>query len=160
VKNNHERMTMSSPSDILMHLHAANLEEIDAGQMAMKEGGPRAQDFGRMLVDDHRDADKKVKDLASKLGVKLDDTMGRMKMKDAHAKLEGKSGADFDKTFASAMIDGHKHVIDMVKSARASCKDRDVCNLLDEMLPTLQKHLRAAEDLKAPAAQGRTPEKR
>jgi putative membrane protein len=83
-----------------------------------------------------------------------------MKMKDAHAKLDGKSGADFDKTFASAMVDGHKHVIDMVKSARANCKDRDVCNLLDEMLPTLQKHERAAEDLRMPAAQGRTPEKR
>lgn len=158
---NKDRMSDSmTASDVLMHLHAANLEEIEAGQAAVKNGGPRAQQFGQMLVDDHQNADHQLTDLAAKKGVKLDDTMGKMKTKDAHAKLEGKSGADFDKSFASAMVDGHQHVIEMVKSARASCKDRDVCNLLDEMLPTLQKHLRAAEDLKMPAAQGRTPEKR
>ncbi|MCA1827438.1 MAG: DUF4142 domain-containing protein [Myxococcales bacterium] len=155
-----DRMSMSSPSGLIMKLHAANMEEIDAGQMAMKNGGPRAQEYGRMLADDHKDADKKLRDLAMKRGVKLDDSMGAMKSRDAHSKLDGKSGADFDKAFANAMVEGHEHVIAMVKSARASCKDADLCNMLDETLPVLQHHLKAAEDLRMPAAQGRTPEKR
>ena len=152
---NKDRMIMSG--DLLAQLHAANLEEIQAGQMAMKNGGPRAQEYGRMLMEDHRSADKKLRDLAVKRGVKLDDSMGSIKWRDLRAKLEGKTGAEFDKTFASAMADGHKRVIDMVQTAKASCRDQDVCSMLDDLIPTLQRHLKAAEDLKMPAAQGRRP---
>ena len=154
---NKDKMAMSSASDVIMHLHAANLEEISAGQLAIKSGGPRAQEYGRMLVDDHQNADRQLQDLAARRGIKLDDSMGKMKIKDAQAKLSGKTGADFDKTFASAMVEGHQHVIDMVKSARASCKDAEVCSMLDQLIPTLQHHLKAAEDLRQPAAQGRRP---
>ena len=147
----------ATPSDIFEKLHAANLEEIDAGKLAQASGGERAAAYGKMLADDHTAADKKIHDLAMKRSIKLDDAMGMKKAHELHEKLAGLRGAEFDKAFAGAMIDGHKKVIAMAESWRASCTDKDICAMLDDTLPVLRHHEKAAEELKMPAAQGRRP---
>ena len=48
----------------------------------------------------------------------------------------------------------------MAKAWRQDCKDQDVCSLIDALLPQLQKHAQVADQLKGPAAMGRTPENR
>ena len=43
------------------------------------------------------------------------------------------------------------------KCTGASCTDKDICAMLDDTLPVLRHHEKAAEELKMPAAQGRRP---
>jgi putative membrane protein len=160
-----EQMSMRdwTPSRILGKLHHVNQEEIEAGKMAQSNGGARAQDFGRMLVDDHTKADRELTDLAKKLNVDLsaapmhkspEKAQEKMKMRDTLASLRGD---DFDKAFAKQMADGHEKVIALVRSWRSNCKEQDLCSFLDKTLPVLQKHLDAAHALQRPAAQGRRP---
>jgi hypothetical protein len=40
---------------------------------------------------------------------------------------------------------------------RTSVNDKDVTALIDQTLPTLEKHLKTAQSLRTPQAQGRTP---
>jgi predicted outer membrane protein len=74
--------------------------------------------------------------------------------KDTLANLKG---AEFDKTFAAMMAQGHRRVIEMAKGWKANCKDQDVCALIDALMPKLQQHLQMAEKLRGPLPQGRTP---
>src|SRR6185295_4041016 len=67
-------------------------------------------------------------------------------------------GQDFDRMFVNRMSTEHRKVISMAQTFKQNCSDQDVCRLIDTMLPKLQQHQQMADQLKAPAAQGRTPE--
>jgi putative membrane protein len=168
----HKGMAMND-AQILRHLHHANMEEIKAGQMAESKGSSQGvKDYARTLVQDHQQADKQVLAMAQKMNVdmKKDMDMSNMdhskmdhskmdhsqmsgmdhdKMKMHQAKMDQMqkmSGKDFDQAFLTMMANGHEHVIDMVKNAQANAKG-DLKNMLDQMLPTLERHKQMAQDL-------------
>jgi len=105
-----------------------------------------------------------VKELAMKKGIALSDTPKdpeiRKHMDAAKDEVSKLKGPEFDRAFANRMSMGHKRVISMAQAWRQDCRDQDVCNLIDTLLPQLQKHAEMADQLKGPAAMGRTPENR
>jgi len=158
---------------VLRHLHHANLEEIKAGQLAQSKASAAAvKDYGRTLVQDHQQADKHVLTMADKMHVDIKKTtdmsdmdhskmdhskmdrsqtsdMDHDKMKMHQAKmdqLQKMTGKEFDQTFLTMMVNGHDHVIEMVKNAQANAKD-DLKAMLDQMMPTLERHKQIAQDL-------------
>jgi putative membrane protein len=160
-----QEMTMlknATPEMQLQKLHKVNLHEIDAAKLAEQNGTDRVKTFARTLVRDHQDADKKVMDLAKKKNVSLSDApMNPDKQKEKEMKkdrLSSLKGTEFDREFANQMAKGHQKVISLAQAWTQNCKDKDVCDLINSMLPTLQRHEQMAERLSAPAAQGRTPE--
>jgi putative membrane protein len=75
--------------------------------------------------------------------------MDQDKMKMHQAKmdeLQKLSGKEFDKAFLSMMAEGHDHVIEMVKTAQGTAKG-ELKAMLDQMLPTLERHKQIAQDL-------------
>src|SRR5262245_6521019 len=57
---------------VLVDLHKTNLHEIAMGKMAQDQGKSDAvKEFGKTLEKDHKEADKKVQDVATSVGVKL-----------------------------------------------------------------------------------------
>ncbi|MFL5362135.1 MAG: DUF4142 domain-containing protein [Myxococcales bacterium] len=75
--------------------------------------------------------------------------MDHDKMKVHQAKmdqLQKMSGKEFDQAFLTMMTNGHDHVIDMVKNAQSNASG-DLKNMLDQMLPTLERHKQMAQDL-------------
>jgi putative membrane protein len=56
-------------------------------------------------------------------------------------KLNGLSGADFDKAYVEAMVDDHEEDVELFKDESADGKDADVKAWAAKVLPTLQKHL-------------------
>jgi putative membrane protein len=158
---------------VLRHLHHANMEEIKAGQMAQsKASAPAVKDYARTLVQDHQQADKQVLAMGDKMHVdmkknmdmsdmdhskmdhsKMDHSqtsnMDHDKMKMHQAKMDEMqklTGKDFDKAYLTMMVNGHEHVISMVNAAQATAKG-DLKAMLDQMLPTLERHKQMAQDL-------------
>jgi len=147
---------------VLRKLHHVNMEEVQAGQLAQQKGASKdVKDYGAMLVRDHQKADQDVKAVASKLNIDLDakkmDADRQMKAEDDHqAKREAKqhqmdrlqqlTGRDFDRAFLQMMVNGHREVIQMVKTARNDVKP-EVKDLLDKLLPVLQRHEDKANDI-------------
>jgi putative membrane protein len=154
----------ATPDMQLQKLHKVNQHEIEMGKLAEQNGSDRVKTFARTLIRDHQDADKKVMDLAKKKNVSLSETAPAMsadKQRDKEMKkdrLSSLKGTDFDREFANEMAMGHKKVISLAQAWTQDCKDKDVCNLLTSLMPTLQQHEQMAERLRAPAAQGRAPE--
>jgi predicted outer membrane protein len=71
----------------------------------------------------------------------------KMKMHQAKMdELQKMSGKQFDQAFLTMMTNGHDHVIDMVKNAQSNASG-DLKNMLDQMLPTLERHKQMAQDL-------------
>jgi putative membrane protein len=150
--------TGTAEQRILSRLHAENMEEIQVGQLAQSRGSSdAARRYGQHLVQDHTRADGQVLQTARAAGVTLMpvDEVKRMKAQekgmstppDPVAELSRLSGADFDRTMAMRMRDGHRDLIMAVERARNEVSDANVRSLLDQMLPTLRHHEQMAADM-------------
>jgi uncharacterized protein (DUF305 family) len=75
----------------------------------------------------------------------MDNTAGgqgadEMAMDAEMKRLQSLNGAELDRAFLASMVSGHDKAIDFVRSARGAAHDTDLANLLDQLLPSLQKH--------------------
>jgi len=159
----HEAMMKNAtPQMQLQKLHMTNLHEIEMAKLAEQNGSDRVKSFAKTLQQDHQNADKQVKDLAQKKGISLSDTPKNPQMQQ-HKEMDKQQftnlkGQEFDRVFANRMSQEHRKVISLAQSWSQNCQDRDVCNLIDQLLPKLQQHAQTADQLRGPAAQGRAPE--
>jgi putative membrane protein len=120
--------------------------EIALGQLAAQKGSTDdVRKYGQMLVTDHQKGKQAAVALAPDLQVKPMEGLPLDARKE-QKKLQGLSGADFDKEFAQFMIAGHKQAISEFQE-KAGEGDRPVPQLAKETLPTLQEHLKMAEGL-------------
>jgi len=154
----------ATPQQQLQKLHFANLHEIEMAKLADQNGTDRVKSYAQTIVRDHQAADQQVMDLAKQKQLTLADEpkdaekqKHKEMMKDQLSSLKGEQ---FDRAFTSQMIAGHKKVISLAQAWTQDCKDKDVCNLINAQLPTLQQHERMAEQLHGPMPQGRTPASR
>jgi putative membrane protein len=130
-------------ADVLGKLHQSDQKEIEAGKMARKNGqSKQVQDYGKMLVKDHSDADKKVSALAKQQKVDLAASAPA-----ADPGMNMAAGAFDDSKFARDMLDDHKKDIAEVTEARDNTNDPKLKKLLSDILPTLQKHQEAAQKI-------------
>jgi len=130
-------------ADVLSKLHEADQKEIEAGKLARRNGqSKQVQDYGKMLIKDHGDADKKVAALAKQEKV---DLAASTPAADHDMNME--ANADFDAKFARAMLDDHKKDIAEITEARDNTNDPKLKKLLSDVLPTLQKHEDTAQKI-------------
>lgn len=120
--------------------------EVALGKIAQTKGASQGvKDLGSMLVTDHGAHKTEVAALAQQNGVAVTDDISD-EAKAMQTKLNGLSGADFDKTFVAGAIEDHKK--DIAKyEAQAKSSDAQTAALANKTLPTLRKHLEAAQKL-------------
>ena len=86
-----------------------NVAEIEAGKMAAKKAqSPRVKEFANMMVKDHTEALAKLRPLpgGESSGVKPDG-----KHQQAGERLAKLSGAEFDREYMDAMVNGHRDAL-------------------------------------------------
>lgn len=129
--------------------------EVDLGKLAADKGSSDdVKKFGQTMVDDHSKANDELKALASSKGVDLTKAMdaGMKKTDAAKKKLEGKSGADFDKAYMKDMVSDHEKDVKEFEEASNNAEDGDLKAWAGKTLPTLQKHLEMAKDIQSKLA--------
>jgi putative membrane protein len=90
--------------------------EVELGRMAVERAAnPAVKKFGQMMVDDHTKAGNELKQITMQYNVTqpagIDD-----KHRDLQDRLSKLRGADFDKAYMDAMVDGHQDVVDKLES--------------------------------------------
>jgi putative membrane protein len=142
----------ASPQDDATFLKTAigiDLAEIDAGNMAQKNGGSDAvKQFGAMLVTDHTKDRDVTTGLAKNMSVEVPSAPSTDDQATA-GRLSALSGADFDKAFADAMVKGHKAAIALYTD-KSGDTNSPLASYAKDTLPTLQKHLDEATRLSSP----------
>jgi len=142
-------MAVVDKDDAKFAVAAANggMAEVELGTLAQqKAANPKVKDFGAMMVSDHSKANDEMKALAKSKGITLPAAVDakEQKVKDD---LSAKSGADFDKTYVSNMIDDHKKDIKEFEDASKNCKDADLKAFAVKTLPVLKMHLDAIQKI-------------
>jgi putative membrane protein len=132
-------------AQVLSKLHHSNQMEISAGKVAQEKGQSKdVKAFGKTLVTDHTAADKKVMALAKEEKI---DLPADVPMPADMDKMKSASGAEFDKMFASHMLEDHKKDVADAKAARETTTDPKLKSLLTATIPVLEKHQTTAQKL-------------
>jgi putative membrane protein len=106
----------SGDKDFVRDVGIANTAEIELGRLAQDRASSRqVKEFAQMMIDDHTKARDALNAVASKHHVPttalLDD-----KHRELKDKLSGLKGAEFDREYMQAMVDGHEDVLDTLES--------------------------------------------
>ena len=119
--------------------------EVALGNLAQQGGAsPGVKALGKMLVTDHGAHKQQLAALAQQLGVPVTGDL-KDEAKAEQTKLNALSGAAFDKEFVRATVEDHQKDI---AAYEAQAKGTGpVADMAKQTLPTLKKHLAAAEAL-------------
>lgn len=139
-------LAASDPA-FLMDAMKGDNSEVALGAMAQKQdASAKTRTFADMMVRDHGAHKLKLATLARTLHVEATDdlTPDGMKARDMLAKLRG---APFDAAFKQHMVADHQKAIAKYLDAAQHGKNAAVRKLAAQTLPTLRKHLAAAQGL-------------
>jgi putative membrane protein len=117
------------------------MAEVELGKMALeKSSNPQVKEFATMMVKDHGMANTELTAIAKQKNITLPSTVD-----DEHKKkmdeLSKKAGADFDKAYVSAMVDGHKSTLKLLEDESRDGNDADLKSFAAKTAPIVQSHL-------------------
>jgi putative membrane protein len=133
-----------------------DMTEAHLGQLAADQASAQnVKDFAQMLVTDHTNDYTQLGTIATKAGLTVPKGLDAQHDK-MIAPFEKLKGAAFDRRFAHEMVAGHQKAIAAYKKEAETGQNADLKAYASQTLPTLEKHLQAAEDLAKPKATTKT----
>jgi putative membrane protein len=94
----------------------AGMTEVQLGKMATERAASAdVKAFGQMMVKDHSKAGDELKQVASQLTIQQPAQLDQ-KHKDLVDKLSKLQGAEFDREYMNAMVQGHQEVLGKVRA--------------------------------------------
>jgi putative membrane protein len=137
------------PTDqsFLDKLAQGNMAEVEIGELAENKGtSAEVKEFGAMMVEQHGKALDKIRSVAKSEGVTLPTAPSDTQM-DTLKTLQAKEGARFDAEYLAHMVKAHEETVSLLKSEIETGQDAQTKALAQELLPTVQNHLRHAYKL-------------
>ncbi len=137
---------MSPDQNFVSKAALDGMAEVELGRLAVeKAGSDDVKKFGHRMVDDHSKAGDELKTLAQNKQITLP-TGGNPHAKATHDRLANLSGAAFDRAYMQAMLTDHRKAVNEFRMESKSGKDADVKGWAAKTLPTLEEHLKMAQD--------------
>ena len=131
----------------VMKAAQGGMAEVEMGQLATQNAQSEdVKQFGQRMVDDHTKAGDQLKQLAQQKGVSVPTELSA-KDKAEKEHLSKLKGAKFDKAYMQHMVQDHKTDVAEFQKEANSGKDSDVKNWASQTLPTLQDHLKQAQQV-------------
>lgn len=133
-----------------------NAAEVELGKLAQQKGmHADVRQFGAMMVRDHTAKLEQLKQAVALHSVELNMELPD-ESEELMQKLQGLSGAEFDREYAQAMVDAHQEMKAMVEgrindaermTTSKSALELAVDQWAEKGLPGTEKHLMAAQQL-------------
>jgi putative membrane protein len=133
----------------------ANQVDIDAGKLAESKGSKAdVKAFGKQMVTDHTAVNQQASALAAKLKVTPEDNATSQALKAGGAenvkKLQGLSGAAFDKAYVDHEVAYHEQVLEAIdKTLVPNAKNEELKALIVKVRPAFVGHLEHAKKIQA-----------
>jgi putative membrane protein len=106
----------SGDRTFIEHMLDANLTEVDLGKLAAgRAANPEVKQFATMMVRDHSKAEASLDAIASRQGIPAL-SQREAKHRELMDRLSKLNGAEFDREYMAAMVDGHEDVYGMLRS--------------------------------------------
>lgn len=117
------------------------MAEVALGKLALeKSSNAQVKEFATMMVSDHGKVNEELMSIGKMKNITLPMTVDsdhQKKMDD----LSKKTGADFDKAYVSAMVDGHTSTLKLMNDEAKDGKDVDLKAFAAKTAPMVQSHL-------------------
>jgi putative membrane protein len=102
--------------DFVKDIFIANMAEVELGRLvAERSQNAEIKKFGQLMIDDHTSAEEKIKTVATEHNISLPTGLDD-KHDDLRDKLSKLHGAEFDREYISATVDGHQDVLKKLES--------------------------------------------
>jgi len=135
-------------SQILSEIHHKNVVEIQLAELAKSRTEDKSVlGYADRLIQDHRKADQKTLEVASRDKLTIVTLPMSKEEADAQARLKTLHGTAFDEAFSQIMMKDHTQVISQLSAAENKAQNPNVKNLVASLLPTLHQHHDAAAQL-------------
>jgi putative membrane protein len=137
-------------SDTQFALKAAqgSLAEVQLGRLAAQKGqSATVRAFGQRMATDHAESKAKLKEIAAQENISLPEDLDKH-AKQSYEKLSKRSGPDFDRAYAQAMVRDHKKDVAEFQKEASAGKNEAIRTFATETLPTLLDHLKQAREIK------------
>jgi putative membrane protein len=137
------------------------LMEVELGRLATeKASSSEVKQFGQRMVDDHGKANQQLSTMAQQKNVRIATELTG-KAKGDYDRLSKLSGEQFDRAYMQMMVRDHRKDVSDFRKQSTSAKDTDLKSFASQTLPTLEEHLKMAEQTqsslsKARATSGKT----
>ena len=137
----------AADSKFMTHAAADGMAEIQMGQMAMeKSSDAKLKQLAQRIVDDHTDANGKLRALAQTRQVALPIAPTDEAQQSASA-MKALDAKKFDKAWAAAIIKDHQNAVALFTTEAGKTQDPEVRVFAEATLPTLKSHLELARQL-------------
>jgi putative membrane protein len=123
------------------------MAEVELGKLAKDKGASDGvKQFGQKMVDDHTAVNNDLKTVAKNKNIDLPTALDA-KHQATVDRLSKLSGADFDHAYSTEMLKDHQTDVKEFQHEAQAGADPDVKSFASKHLPTLQEHLKMAQDL-------------
>lgn len=145
----HKKTTAAKPANdntFVTKAAEGGLAEVELGKLAVeKASNDQVKQFGQRMVDDHSKANDELQTLAKNKSITLPTDLAA-KDKATRDRLSKLSGDAFDRAYMSTMLTDHRKDVSQFRVESKSGRDADVKAFAAKTLPTLEDHLKLAQD--------------
>jgi putative membrane protein len=135
-------------------LKAIHTSEVELGNLAMQKAtDPRVKAYAENVVADHKARMRRDDNLMNGLGVTPRETAASQQIKSnadqQMTRLNGMSGADFDRAYIESQINYYRSAIDVFdRDLLPNAKDPQIRQDLTESRARANEHLKEAQDIR------------
>lgn len=141
--NDNSTMSSMGLADTTFTSQAAisGMAEVELGKLAMEKAtNAKIKDFAAMMVKDHSKANEELKTIAQSKNIALPamlDAEHQSKMEE----LKAKTGTEFDKAYAKAMVEGHQKTLNLMNQGSSELTDNELKAFATKTAPVVKHHL-------------------
>ena len=140
VQSSQRRRVARVDRAFLVAAHDSNLNEILAGRLALRRAtDPRVRELARMFIRDHTAADRQVRSVATRLGVRLPKEPSAQTQLEL-ALLRSFKGAAFNRAWVIQQLGAHARAIVLTEIELVLGHGRPVLALARATAPVIQRH--------------------
>jgi putative membrane protein len=137
----------SSDQKFIKEAAEGDMAEVQLGKLAeQKAADNTVKQFAQRMVTDHSQNKRKIEDLAAAQGMNMHESLNA-KDKATYDVLQGLSGEQFDTAYMNQMVKDHTHDVNKFKQEESKTKDPVVKDYVKSTLPTLESHLKEAQQI-------------
>jgi putative membrane protein len=142
------RLLATSPDEMfVLDVAKDGMAEVELGNLASEKAtSDDVKKFAQRMVTDHGKANDELKTLAQSKNITLPAAVDA-KAKATHDRLAELSGQVFERAYVQDMVAGHRKAIAAFKKESTSGKDPEVKAWATQTMPTIEEHLKMAQDI-------------
>ena len=153
-RNENKAVLTAADKTFIKNAEEGDIKERNLGRVVLEKSQNKdVKDYAQMLVDDHSKDLKDVVDLMNQKGMPQPKDLPEVKH-EALGKLNSLSGAALDREFMNLMVQDHQKEIAEYRQEVNTTQDEDVKHYAMHTLPTLEEHLRKAQELQQKMSSG------